>query len=336
MFTRKTLKTSVGVAIIIVVPMLPGLALAASPLKSASGTWMLAAVTATLASLLVGARLGIVVGLGLTAASFLGYLATGDPWLAMIVMACSAGLYGLSSRLGVHTAISMAPISLAFIMAERIPILDGASVLENALLTALVVLSATLWSVPIGWFMGKRIPHRVLHPLNSTRAHAFAIVIAVVAGTAMWVVVHFDWKHGGAWFLLTLFVVIQPNMHATWIKSLQRALGTILGFAIAYVISVVITAEWLLYIAGLICLGTAVFMYINPKRNYWQYATFLTPAIVILEGTSNSIVSTGLQRLRFTLLGVLVSLVVLALLVPIFGRSPRPAHPTHEEQHADQ
>ncbi len=333
MTTKKALKTSVGVAIIIVVPMLPGLVLAASSLKGATGTWMLAAVTVTLATLLVGARLGTVVGLCLTTAVFLGYLAAGDPWFAMIVMACSAGLYGLSSRWGVHTAISMAPISLAFIMAERIPIIESASMMENALITALAALGATLWSIPVGWFMGTKIPHPALKPLSPVRARYFAIVMAVVTGTAMWFVVYFDWKHGGAWFLLTLFVVIQPRMHATWVKALERALGTILGFAIAYAISTVITAEWLLYLAGVICLGTAAAMYISPKRSYWQYATFLTPAIVILEGTSSSIVTTDLQRLRFTLLGVLVALVVLAVLVPIFGRSTH-ADDTKQDEHS--
>jgi uncharacterized membrane protein YccC len=184
--------------------------------------------------------------------------------------------------------------------------------------------------------MAKRIPHRELHPLNSTRAHAFAIVIAVVTGTAMWFVVHFDWKHGGAWFLLTLFVVIQPNMRATWVKALQRGLGTILGFAIAFAISMVITADWLLYLAGVICLGTAAAMYLSPKRSYWQYATFLTPAIVILEGTSSSIVTTDLQRLRFTLLGVLVALVVIAVLSLIFGRSTRSTDAKQVEHSVDQ
>jgi uncharacterized membrane protein YccC len=192
-----------------------------------------------------------------------------------------------------------------------------------------VVLGATLWSVPVGWFMGTKIPHRALHPLTPTRAQRFAIVMAIVTGASMWIVVDFNWKHGGAWFLLTLFVVIQPNMHATWVKGLQRALGTILGFVIAYAISAVITAEWMLYIAGVICLVTAVAMYLSPKRSYWQFATFLTPAIVILEGASNSIVTTDFQRLQFTLLGVSVALVLIALLVPIFGRSDTSAPTAH-------
>ena len=52
--------------------------------------------------------------------------------------------------------------------------------------------------------------------------------------------------------------------------------------------------------------------------------------------SSSGLYSYAIRKVRWATLGVLVSLVVLALLVPIFGRSPRPAHPTHEEQHADQ
>lgn len=327
------MRTTIGIAIIVFVPMIPGLALAATEWRAATGTWALAAMTITLATMLTGVRLGIGVGIALAIASFFGYLAADNPWLALIVMGCSASLYGMSSRRGLNSAIVMAPISLSFIMAEQIPIIATADDARNALLTSLVVLLATLWSAPIGWFMSTRLPKRTMKELSPARARTFTIVMAVVAGIAMWFTVYFQWKHGGAWFLLTLFVVLQPNMRDTWTKSLERAVGTILGVAIAYGVSLVVRIEWMLYLAGFIFLGIAIAMFISPKRTYWQFATFLTPGIVLLEGTGSSIATTDLQRLQFTLLGVATSLCVVALLIPIYGREPRPeSHPVAEDR----
>lgn len=319
----KKLKLIVGIVIVSVVPILPGLIAVSTSLQSVTGTWALAALAITLSTMFAGIRIGILVALCLTIASFFGYLAAGNPWLAMIVMGISAGLYGLSSGKGLNSAIAMAPIALGFIMAERTPIVDSANTVENALFTALVVLAASLWSAPIGWFMSSRLPEKVRHAIPRERAHIFAIVIALVSGMGMWLAIQYNWKHGGAWFIMTLFVVIQPYLRDTWKKSLQRGLGTTLGFGIAYVVSVSIKAEWLLYVVGLVFLTVSVGFLLSPKHNYWQYTAAITPGIVIMEGTGTSIVTTDVQRLQFTMLGVAIALIAVAVLEPFFGKEEK-------------
>jgi len=308
MAVEKAVKRIVAIALITVLPLLPGFALSALGYPTAVGTWALAALTVAIAALLGDVRIAIFAGIGLSIASFFGYLTAENPWLAMLVMAMSAAAYGLCFQRGIQSAISLAPISLAFTMAEPTAIAVNESTAFNAMLTALVVLAATAWALPIGWFFGKQLTKPAPHPVSKKRAHVFAVLLASATGVAMWFVSDLKLEHGGAWFLLTLFVVLQPRMRDTWRKSLERALGTILGFGIAFAVGTFISAKPLLYVIGFFCVALATWMFLSPKRSYWQYATFLTPGIVILEGTGSSIETTDLQRLQFTLLGVAVAL----------------------------
>ena len=317
---KKALKRIVAILLIVVLPLLPGFALSALGYPTAVGTWALAALTVAIAALLGDVRIAIFAGIGLSIASFFGYLTAENPWLAMLVMAASAAIYGLCFQRGIQSALSLAPISLAFTMAEPTAIAVNGSTAFNALLTALIVLGATVWALPIGWFFGKRLTKPALHPVSKKRAHTFAALLALTTGVGMWFVSDLKLEHGGAWFLLTLFVVIQPNRRDTWRKSLERALGTILGFGIAFAIGTLISAKPLLYASGFICIAIAVWMFLSPKRSYWQYATFLTPGIVILEGTGSSIDTTDLQRLQFTLLGVAVALGLVVAYRLVTGR----------------
>ena len=82
-----------------------------------------------------------------------------------------------------------------------------------------------------------------------------------------------------------------------------------------YALIVALLVHW----TGLIMLLAVGFMTIamvlvmKPGTPYWQFVTFLTPAIVLLEGAGSSIVQTDVTRLGFTLLGVAVGMVVLGI-----------------------
>ena len=311
MAVAKKVKTVVAVILISVLPILPGFGFAALGYSTVIATWALAALTVAIAALLSDVRVAIFTGAALSVATFFGYLAAENPWLAMLVMGVSAGLYGLCFQRGIQAAVSLAPIALAFTMAEPTAIEPSASAGINALLTALVVLAATVWALPIGWFFGRQLSKPAPHPISQQRARVFALLLAITTGGAMWFVSYFTWEHGGAWFLLTLFVVLQPVMKDTWHKSLERALGTILGFGIAFAVGSLISAKPILYIVGFCCVAIATWLFLSPKHSYWQYATLLTPGIVILEGTSSSIETTDIQRLQFTLLGITVAIILL-------------------------
>ena len=126
--------------------------------------------------------------------------------------------------------------------------------------------------------------------------------------------------HAGAWLLMTYFVVIQPYLQDGWRKALERAIGTVFGFVIAMGLGLVIEVEWLLLALGVGGLVLGIWVRIK-NAPYWAYTAALTVGIVLAEGASNSVVSTGEQRLWATVVGTGASLAAMAVLVPIYRRS---------------
>jgi uncharacterized membrane protein YccC len=64
--------------------------------------------------------------------------------------------------------------------------------------------------------------------------------MAIVTGVTMGIVVATGIGHTGAWILLTMLLVIQPAVHQTFRRSIERALGTVLGFGIALAVALII------------------------------------------------------------------------------------------------
>ena len=114
------------------------------------------------------------------------------------------------------------------------------SVLANAAVVGLVALIGGLWGAGAGSFIGRKVPHIKPRPESLRHAVMFGVTIAVVTGVAMAVVVAMQLQHGGAWLILTLLLVLQPDVKRTWKKSIERVWGTTLGFAIALAIGLLV------------------------------------------------------------------------------------------------
>jgi uncharacterized membrane protein YccC len=145
----------------------------------------------------------------------------------------------------------------------------------------------------------------------------YAVNLALLLGLASFLTIHFALNHLGAWLILTIAVIVQPSLQATWTKGLQRAGGTVLGFFIAVGVAGSIPLPGLFALIGnlfivLALLGNA------RNRPYWQYAMFLTPGIVLLDGSNESILATADDRLLATFVGALICLVVLMIERPFY------------------
>ena len=119
--------------------------------------------------------------------------------------------------------------------------------------------------------------------------------------------------------ILTFVVVLQPRLNDSLTKAVHRAAGTILGFFISIGIATTVHAPVLLYVAGGVALCFALYDMIAHKP-YWLYATAVTVAVVILEGSSTSILATAQQRLWATMIAAGIALAVMAVLAPLAHR----------------
>jgi uncharacterized membrane protein YccC len=171
-----------------------------------------------------------------------------------------------------------------------------------------------------------RLPQPRLTEIDHRRAAVFALTSAIVIGVSTWVVVAFDLRHGGAWFLMTILIVLQPFTKDSLTKTVYRAAGTTLGFAFTMLVAALVSAPAVFYAVGVVAIGMTVITFIQ-HRPYWHYATFLTIAVVMLEGAGSSVIDLDVQRLTATLAGSALALIATSVALPLQRR----VDPTHRE-----
>lgn len=243
----------------------PGIVLAALGHAAALNTWILAALGGWMVGMFVGRQLGLLLAVGLGIFLTLGYAFALNPWLAGAVVGCAAAIYGTTARWGVSGRLVTGMVILAFTVAQPTPILTDAGVWPNAALTGLVGLAAALWGLLVGQLMGKSTPKPQLEPLPPRQVRAFAWTVALVLGTATWFVSFLELQHGGAWFLLTIIVILQPGYADTLTKTLHRALGTVVGFVIALLVALVVPWTGLIMLLAVVFMTIAMELVMKPR-----------------------------------------------------------------------
>lgn len=119
--------------------------------------------------------------------------------------------------------------------------------------------------------LGEAVRHdRTLH------AHARRVGVAVAAGTLLYAVL--DLPHG-YWVPLTTLAIMQPGEHATQVRAVQRAAGTLGGAALILAITAVTDLRAAL-LAGAAC--TAFWLYALDERGYFWLVVLLTPTVLLM------------------------------------------------------
>ena len=306
-------KHAIIAVVALLIPMIPGVLLFPLGLAQTVGLFICGVLAGVLCAAMAGLRVSLALSAILTVASFVAFLAASHPLWAGLVMAASAGLYGLSSRRGLMGVVTSAPILIAFIVADPPEVLAHATEVENAAVLALVVLAGALWGVLVGWFLtrSRKRPPVQASPVNV--AIVQGIILAVATGVTMAIVVANNLQHGGAWIILTMLVIAQPALGASYHKARQRVLGTVFGFLLAFAFALVLPTGWPSLVVGLVFFALTVYVKLDSTRTYWQFTMFLTPGIVLVEGATTSVLSTDVTRLTCTLIGVAISLVIIAI-----------------------
>ena len=324
--SRVAVAAKVIVAVTVVV-LLPGLVFSALGFGGFSGVSALAAIAAAIPTMRVSPRLGATVVAAVTLASALTVPAATDAVWAGLLMAAVAGLTGVAGRFGAASAVIMAPISIVFLLVEPPTTVDGRP--AGMWLVGAVVLASSAWAVGVAALLARGHERTRGQRQSWVRTGLYAGVLAVVVGVATAVVVDRGLGHGGGWFVMTLFIVIQPYVQDALRKTAERGLGTVLGFVIAITVIALLPTELLRYVAGSVFAVLAMRALFVQHRPYWQYVTLLTPSVVLLEGAGSNAMGTAWQRLLFTLLGVAVAVSIELALYPVFRHAAERAGVNH-------
>ena len=305
--------TLVGMTVAMAVPPIIANALGQSAI---AGALILPVMASLLPALLADVRTALFAAGGVAVGSTLAATVAGDPLLAALVMAATALLVGLACRWGHSKNLVLVPITVGFVVC--VPPATAADVPVQPLLLGAASLAAALWGTAVGSFIGRKMPKAPPQPEIWPRVWAYAIVLAILTGIAAGISVATDWGHAGGWFILTVVLVFQPYIQDSFRRTGQRAVGTVIGVISAYDIHLLLPWSTAEIIAGAALMVAAVIVAMNPKYPYWFFTALLTPAIVLLAGSSSDFTEVDISRLLATLAGAGLALAAALLLAPLY------------------
>jgi uncharacterized membrane protein YccC len=140
------------------------------------------------------------------------------------------------------------------------------------------------------------------------RAHALRLA-SIVAATLLTARL-LDLEHG-YWVPLTALAVLQPDEHASNVRALQRAAGTLAGTLVVALIAIATGEEWVMVAAQ----GIAAFgLFALFARGYFWLVVLLTPtALLTLSAVDFQGVAVALERAGWSALGIAVGLAIAEL-----------------------
>jgi hypothetical protein len=137
------------------------------------------------------------------------------------------------------------------------------------------------------------------------RAHALRLASVVAATTLAYQLLGLE---HGYWVPLSVLAVLQPDEHASGIRAVQRAAGTLVGALVIALLTIATGNEWLMVAAqGLAAFGLfAVF-----ARGYFWLVVLLTPtALLTISAVDYQGVAVALERVGWSALGVVAGLAI--------------------------
>jgi uncharacterized membrane protein YccC len=136
-------------------------------------------------------------------------------------------------------------------------------------------------------------------------AHAARLSFAVGLGTLLYSALGLE---HGYWVALTTLAILQPGEHATRVRVLQRAAGTLGGAAVILLITLATDEGWLL----IGCAAVAGFgLYALDHRSYFWLVVLLTPTVLfMLSAVDFQGDDIALERVANSSLGIVVGLLI--------------------------
>jgi uncharacterized membrane protein YccC len=162
----------------------------------------------------------------------------------------------------------------------------------------------------------KRIAGPLLANLNwgsASLRHAVRSAAVVGAALTYTLIRHGPYTH---WLTITLVLVMQPFFATTWQRSLERVGGTLLGGAVAALLSTLMQSR--LHVVGLLPVLGALALAVR-QVSYGVYIAVYTPTVILLVESihpGESQLHIAAARAGFTVLGGLIAVAANAVLWP--------------------
>jgi len=155
------------------------------------------------------------------------------------------------------------------------------------------------------------------------RHHALRIGIATAASVLAYRLIDLSY---GYWVTLTILAILQPDPHASRVRSIQRSTGSLIGITIAAAFVFLTGDPWVLATAASLA---AFALFAMRERSYHWLVMLLTPtALLMISSVFYSGLALAGYRVLNTALGILLALAASWLIWGNDGISkPPPALP---------
>ncbi len=151
------------------------------------------------------------------------------------------------------------------------------------------------------------------------RAHALRLGAIVAVTTLFYRLLALE---HGYWVPLTILAVLQPGEHASDVRAIQRAAGTLVGTALIALLMIATGNTWVMVAAQ----GVAAFgLFTLFSRGYFWLVVFLTPtALLTVSAVDYQGVAVAIERAAWSALGIAIGLAVSELVWRLAPHQPRP------------
>ena len=276
---------------------------------------MLGALPSAIAVVVVGAKRALQIAVAASLGGGIAAMFAGNPWVGALLIAGLAGYGGYSARYGNESPVLLVPVVVSFIVIAPPDLVDRSGTTLTGWHYALVVSAALLiggvWVATIGLYLARNMERAMDEPVEKSVALGYGIALAASTGLATFVAARYFPGSTGAWVILTILLVMKPRATDMWRTARHRVGGTLLGALVAGALVVGMSAagvsleRWALLLGAVFLILALSVLRVQP---YWQFVTFLTPAIILLKSSGDDTLRLDGQRVAMTLIGTLLAL----------------------------
>ena len=288
---------------------LPFVAISAAWWSSAIHVAALAALAAVISFTSSSRVAATVIAVIFAVAATIGVALSSTTVAAALFIAGCAGLSAYSSRWGYASASLMIAILVPYyIHSPPGALADGSTGASYFGAIALVAVTAGLWAVAVlsYAFRKRKVKPVPLTIVAAPDALLGAILIALVTGSVAFIGLTWFPTTMWVWLLLTILLLTKPTQGLNLVQTRDRAIGTVGGAAIAAVIVALGAPAVLTGLLALLLIVAALTAMLSGLH-YWLYATFLTPAVVLMDSSATDGVEIAAERAGLTLVGALIA-----------------------------
>ncbi|UNK71312.1 FUSC family protein [Microbacterium sp. H1-D42] len=315
---RKTMMLAAKLLVALVVVAAPAL-ITASFVPGVSAVAFYGVLAATFGWMSGGPRVAAAVVVGLTVFGSISILLRDQIWaLALILVLLGVG-YGYAASRGIGKAVLQLPILVPYFMHSPPALFRDPPAIgpQYFLWLAVIMLVMGAWTILILRVAGGE---RHLSPVEAPAprvAIAYGTILGIISSAVMVVGTTTELETHWVWVTLTLYVLADPQHLFTPAKMVGRVSGTLAGFIVVSLLTLMPLPELVVEIIALLALWMcAVFMLLN--RPYWQYAFFLTVAVVLMDTSDVDTLLLDTERFGFTIFGAALSILT-ALVVNLIA-----------------